>query len=107
MYFLNARSCWPEFKRGLTECGLIWGLPEWMTTIVYKGTEWNLIRDEKDTDLATYFPIVEKTGAGDGKISKTSALGAKLVGLLAKPATMDDLKPSTLFCCLSMVEFED
>ena len=105
--YLNDRSCWPEFKRGLTECGLIWNLSEWMNTIVYKGTEWNLIRDDKGTDLAAFFPIVEKTGAGDGKISKTSALGAKLVGLLSRPTTMDDLKPSAIFCCLSMVEFED
>ena len=74
--------------------GLIWNLSEWMTTIVYKGTEWKLIH-ENGTDLSTYFPVVEKTGAGDEKISKTSALGTKLVALLQR------LKPSAL-CCLNL-----
>ena len=104
--YLNDRSCWPDFKRALTECGLIWNLSDWMTTIVYRGVEWNLIRDG-GTDLSTYFPAVEKTGAGDGNFSKTSALGAKLVGLLARPTAVSDFKPSVQFCCLNTVEFED
>ena len=104
--YLNDRASWPDFKRAVTECGLIWNLSEWMTTIVYKGTEWKFIH-ENGTDLSTYFPVVEKTGAGDGKISKTSALGTKLVALLQRPTTMGDLKPSALFCCLNTVEFED
>ena len=53
--YMNDRSCWPEFKKGLTECGLIWNLPEWMTTIVYKGTEWNIIRADKGIDLSDFF----------------------------------------------------
>ena len=104
--FLNDRSVWPDFKRALTECGLIWNLSEWMSTIVYRGAEWKLIQ-EKGTDLSIYFPVVEKTGAGDGKFSKTSALGAKLVGLLSRPTAIADFKPSVQFCCLSTVEFED
>ena len=97
---------WPEFKRTLNECGLIWNLSEWMTTIVYHGTEWNLIKD-KGTDLDTYFPQGEKRVAGDGNISKTSALGAKLVGLLDRPKNLGELKATVLFCCLSTVEFEE
>ena len=104
--YLNDRSCWSDFKRSLTECGLIWNLSEWSTTIVYRGIEWKTIRDE-GTDLSQYFPIVEKTGAGDGKISKNSVLGVKLVGLLSRPTTVADIKPSAQFCCLSTVEFED
>ena len=104
--FLNDRSGWPDFKRALTECGLIWNLSEWMSTIVYRGAEWKLIQ-EKGTDLSIYFPAVEKTGAGDGNFSKTSALGAKLVGLLSRPTAVADFKPSVQFCCLSTVEFED
>jgi hypothetical protein len=104
--FLNDRACWPDFKRVLNECGLIWNLPDWMTTIVYKGVEWKDIH-AKGTDLSLFFPHVEKTGAGDGKFSKTSTLGAKLVGLLSRPTAVDDFKPSVQFCCLSTVEFED
>ena len=51
--FLNDRLCWPDFKRALTECGLIWNLSDWMTTIVYRGVEWKLIRD-KGTDLRLF-----------------------------------------------------
>ena len=104
--FLNDRTCWPDFKRALTECGLIWNISEWMTTIVYKGVEWKTIRDN-GTDLSAYFPVIEKTGAGDGNFSKTSTLGAKLVGLLSRPTAVADFKPSVQFCCLSTVEFED
>ena len=104
--FLNDRSCWPDFKRALTECGLIWNLSDWMTTILYRGVEWNLIKDN-GTDLAAYFPVVEKTNAGDGNFSKISTLGAHLVGLLARPTAVADFKPNAQFCCLSTVEFED
>ena len=105
--YLNDRGCWADFKRALNECGLIWNLSEWMTTIVYKGAEWKLIAS-KGTNLDQYFPAVEKTAAGDGNVSKTSTLGAKLVGLLGLPSNLGDhIKPSMQFCCLNTVEFED
>jgi hypothetical protein len=104
--YLNDRSCWPDFQRALTECGLIWNLSDWMTTIVYRGVEWNTIQKE-GTDLSIYFPAVEKTGAGDGNFSKTSTLGAKLVGLLSRPTAVAQFKPSVQFCVLNTVEFED
>ena len=61
--YLNDKSCWSDFKRSLTECGLIWNLSEWSTTIVYGGIEWKSIRDQ-GTDLSQYFPIVEKNHPG-------------------------------------------
>jgi hypothetical protein len=103
--FLNDRSTWIEFKKGLNECALTWNLPDWMTTIVYKGTEWDTIQSQHGTDLATYFPAVEKTGAGDGLSSKTSTLGLKLVALLDRPKNLADLRPNVQYCCLSTVEF--
>ena len=105
--FLYDRSGWPAFKRALNECGLTWNLPDWMTTIVYKGTEWKAIA-AKGTDLDTYFPVVEKTKAGDGASSKSSKLGLKLTHLLGLPTNMgESIRPSVQFCCLSTVEFED
>ena len=82
--YLQDRSVWSDFKRALNECGLIWNL-----------SEWNLIKD-KGTDLDTYFPRGEKTVAGDGNISKTSSLGAKLVGLLDRPKNLGDFKASSI-----------
>ena len=104
--FLHERGCWSEFKKSLNECALTWGLPDWMTTIVYKGVEW---RDcaTKGTDLSIYFPVIQKTGAGDGLISKQSVLGAKLTALLERPKNLGSFKPSQIFCCLATVEYEE
>jgi hypothetical protein len=105
--YLNDRGSWADFKKGIHEVGLIWNLSEWMTTIVYRGAEWNVIAS-RGTDLNTYFPSVEKTGAGDGYVSKTSLLGTKLVSLLNLPKNLGEhIRPSIQFCCLSTVEFED
>jgi hypothetical protein len=103
--FLNDRSGWSDFKKAIHECGFIWGLPDWMTTIAYKGTEWQELFD-KGTDLSVYFPPVEKTGAGDGLSSKSSALGLKLAGLLGRPKSLTETISSVQFCCLSTVEYE-
>ena len=103
--YLLDRSSWPEFQRALNECGLTWNLSEWMTTIVHHGVEWKQVV-ASGTPLQDYFPQVEKKSAGDGSYSKTSLLGQKLVATLKLPKNLGDLRPSTLFCCLSTVEFE-
>jgi transposase InsO family protein len=104
--FLSDRLGWPDFKKALNECGLSWGLPEWMTTIVHCGAEWNSIL-KTGTDLSQFFPVAEKKQAGDGSNAKTSALGAKLTTLLGLPKNMgESIGPSVQFCCLSTVEFE-
>ena len=104
--YLLDRSSWPEFQRALNECGLTWNLSEWMTTIVHHGVEWKQVV-AGGTPLQDYFPQVEKKSAGDGSYSKTSLLGQKLVATLKLPKNLGDLRPSTQFCCLSTVEFED
>ena len=99
-------TSWPEFKRTLNECGLTWNLSEWMTTIVQQGIEWQQVV-ANGTPLHDFFPQVEKKTAGDGSYSKTSTLGQKLVATLKLPKNLGDLRPTTQFCCLSTVEFED
>ena len=95
--FLYDRSCWPEFKRSLNECGLCWNLPDWMTTIVHHGTEWKSIVD-RGTDLNPFFPVQEKKQAGDGSNAKASPLGVKLTELLGLPKNMGDaIRPSVQF----------
>ena len=51
--FLSDRLNWGDFKKAIHECGLIWGLPEWMTTITYKGIEWHSLISEHQVDLNT------------------------------------------------------
>lgn len=104
--YLNDRSVWPDFKRAIHECGLIWGLPDWMTTITYKGIEWQNLQVEHATDLSVYFPPVDKAQAGDGLVSKSSALGIKLAGLLGRPKSLADTISNVQFCCLTTVEYE-
>ena len=96
--FLHDRASWPEFKKTLKECAFSWALPDWMTTIVYKETEWKECLD-KGTDLSAYFPVYQTTAAGDGNTSKQSALGEKLAGLLNRPKQFGSFKPSQQFCC--------
>ena len=103
--FLHDRTCWSDFKKALHECGLIWGLPDWMTTITYKGIEWQTIQTT-GVNLNQYFPPIDKTAAGDGLISKSSTLGMKLVGLLGRPKSLTETISSVQFCCLTTVEFE-
>ena len=104
--YLLDRSSWPEFQRALNKCGLTWNLSEWMTTIVHHGVEWQQVV-ANGTPLQDYFSQVKKRSAGDGSYSKTSLLGQKLVATLKLPKNLGDLRPSTLFCCLSTVEFKD
>jgi hypothetical protein len=105
--FLYDRGGWSAFKKALNECGLTWNLPDWMTTIIYRGTQYKTMQ-AKGTDMDAYFPVVEKKMAGDGSTSKSSALGLKLTHLLGLPTNMgDSIRPSVQFCCLFTVEFED
>src|SRR4051794_25290803 len=105
--YLYDRNGWVDFKRALNECGLVWNIPDWMTTILHGGPEWKNAAS-KGTDLSQYFPIAEKKTALDGTHSKNSVLGGKLVELLGLPKNMGDyIRPQLQFCCLATVEFED
>jgi hypothetical protein len=49
--YLMDRGSWADFKRTLNECSLMWGLPDWMTTIMYHGVDWDAIAED-GTDLS-------------------------------------------------------
>ena len=105
--YLYDRSCWPDFKRALNECGLSWNLPDWLTTIVYQGEEWKRVI-KTGHDLNSYFPTPDKKNAEDGNYAKSSALGTKLVSLLGLPKNLgESIQPTIQFCCLFTVKFED
>jgi hypothetical protein len=102
--YLVDRLGWPDFKRRLNECGLTWNLPHWMTTIVYKGTEWNE-QVKNGIPLGNYF-VDDKIVIGEGEVG-TSELGAKLIAGLGLPKNMGDyIQPSLRFCVLDTVQFE-
>ena len=103
--YLIDRSEWQEFKTTLVDCGLSWNLPDWMTTIVYKGKEWESIRVGSTgiagVDLSAHFapPTIQ---VGEEKKEKPN-----LVALLGLPKNMKELQhTSTLFCNLATIEYE-
>ncbi len=57
--YLLDRAQWPEFKRALNECGLIWNFNHWMTTILFRGAEYKRLL-LKDNGLDKYFPQEER-----------------------------------------------
>jgi len=109
--YLLDRSGWHEYKRALNDLGLTWNLPDWMTTIAYKGKEWREIAT-RGTDLAEHFtdqmarkggflaaPLVEE---GEVKVAPLN-----LVELLRLPQNVQDNQSvSSLFCNLSKIAFE-
>lgn len=105
--YLYDRSGWADFKKAIQECGLTWNIPHWMTTIIYKGESWRNI-EEQGADLEAAFPMPEKKTAGDGVHAGSSELGSKLTKFLKLPMNMGEVfKPTTQFCCLDTIEFED
>jgi hypothetical protein len=104
--YLLERGHWSDFKRALNDCGLSWNLPDWMTTIVYKGVEWDSIVAQ-GMNLNEVFPVTEKKSAGDGQASKTSKLSAQLIGMLKLPTNLSEyIQPTLQFCNLRTVEYE-
>lgn len=105
--YLTEKYHWQDFKKAINECGLAWALPDWMTTIVYQGTEWKEIATKKSVNLDEFFPKVQKKQAADGVDAKSSDLSTKLVGLLDFPKNISQyIQPTLLFCNLRTVEYE-
>ena len=101
--YLNDRTEWRDFKSALTDCGLVWNLPSWMTTIVYQGSEWKAICSG-GTDLSTFFPAPARGPPKEGGEAKETP---NLVTLLGLPKSMVETpSSSTLFCDLEKIEFE-
>src|SRR5690349_87248 len=54
-FYLLDRSNWTNFKRNLNNCGLTWNLPDWMSTIVYRGDDYKKL--ETQTDINQIFKL--------------------------------------------------
>jgi hypothetical protein len=101
--YLLDRSQWHEYRKSLNDCALTWNIPDWMTTIVYKGREWQEIK-KKGTDLEKFFPPPKMTIAV-GEEQKDEQM-PDLVQLLGLPKNTKDMSSSTQFCNLAKVEYE-
>ena len=105
--YLYDRSNWADFKKILNECGGVWNLPHWMTTILRGGDEWKHLQTEGN-DMNSIFPTANKISAGDGVESKNSSLSGRLIAGLGLPKNLGDaVRTDVQYCCLSTIEFED
>jgi hypothetical protein len=101
--YLLEKSQWSDFKKAITTCGLIWNLPDWMSTIVYQGIDYVEMK-KKEPSLDDIFPSPTMTvGENEVKVGETSSKLLKLFGL---PKTFGTKYSTIKFCNLSKLEFE-
>ena len=103
--YLLDQSQWPDFKRALNNCGLTWNIPDWMTTIVYKGLDYKTICN-KGEDLDKIF-LLTSIDVGDKKMEPGGTHTQKLIEMLGFPKNLGEyIQPSIRFCNLGKLEFE-
>ena len=54
-FYFTERSQWMDFKRALANCGMTWGLQDWMTTVIEGGREFKEL-SEKHEEFNAAFP---------------------------------------------------
>ena len=102
-HYLTEKSQWADFKKSIITCGLTWNIPDWMSTIVYQGADYKILK-ESDSKLDTYFPApVVTVGDNDIAVNETSK---KLLKLLGIPRTLGSAYSTHRFCNLNKLEFE-
>jgi len=105
VFYFTEKAQWPEFKRALASCGLTWGLPDWMTTIVYRGAEYvELIA--KHEEIKVHFPApVAQVDEKKFDVNDVSSALLKTLGI--STLLGDDLKPSQRYCNLTTLKWEE
>ena len=104
--YLLERSQWSDFKRALNNCGLTWAIPDWMSTILYKGKDYKDLK-EKGEDMDAIFKLPVITLAENKQIEAGGDKSRKLISLLGFPKSMGEyIQPSMKFCNLNKLEFE-
>ena len=104
--YLVEKSQWTDFKRALNVCGLTWNLGDWMSTILHKGKDYNLLEDKgENLDEIFKLPVVS---FGENKHAEVGGdKSRKLMKLLGFPKNMGEyITPSIRFCNLNKLEFE-
>ena len=56
--YLIEKSDWGSFKKAIITCGLIWNIPDWMSTIVYQGVDYIELKKGEAT-LDAIFPHLQ------------------------------------------------
>lgn len=81
---------WANFKEGLDQCALTWGLPDWKMTLLIGSADWNELLAEGDGANREMYERAFHTanyhddeGKRDGNVMKTAAKMKKICQLSA------------------------
>ena len=100
--YLTEKGQWHEYKRVLVDLGLQWNLPDWSTTIVRGGRDWDdMVKG--GVHLEKFFPLPKRGIVVDGKVE---AVEIDLIELLGLPGKRNEKKSATFFCNLGTLELE-
>jgi hypothetical protein len=99
------RGQWSDFRRSLTSCGLVWGLPDWSTTILHGGAQWELLA-KAGKKLNEIFPPPKAT-VGDEKAVDVAGLSHDLLVALGMATKGAEPLPSKKSANLSTLKYED
>ena len=100
--YLTEKSQWHDFKRALVDLGLQWNLPDWSTTIVHKGRDWDDMV-KAGADMERLFPLPRRGVVVDGKVEPVDI---DLIELLGLPSSKNEKKNAAYFCNLGTFELE-
>ena len=100
--YLTEKCQWQDYKRMLIDLGLQWNLPDWSTTIIHSGRDWDEMVSA-GADLKKIFPLPKMGVFVDGKVE---AIEMNLIQMLGLPTSRNEKKSSSHFCNLGTCELE-
>jgi hypothetical protein len=103
--YLLERSHWSDFRKALNNCALTWNIPDWMCTILYRGSDYaQLLAKDAELDEIFKLPTIQ---VGDEKVEVGSKKSKDLIKMLGFPKNIGEyIQVSTKYCNLSKLEFE-
>ena len=106
-HIFTHRSQWGDFKHSLNSCGLVWGLPDWGTTILHGGPQWKtLIEKGKKLD-EIFLPQKIAVGKGEEKVDlDVRGTSQDLLVILGMASAVTAI-PSKKYCNLSSLKYEE
>ena len=102
-FYLSEKSQWTDFKRSLNNCGLVWNIPDWMSTILYNGEDYQKVFQEMKEIETIFRPPTIVVGEEKVDIGDKSR---KMLKILNISQISDSVQPSMKFCNLNKLEYE-
>jgi hypothetical protein len=101
--YLLEKSQWIDFKKALNTCGLTWNLPDWNSTILYKGNDYKMLESKGKNMDAIFIPPTLQLEENKIDINKEAQEMLTLLGISSNDGGQ---KNSMKFCNLKKMEYE-